>query len=135
MIPDPKNSMTWTQLLASKSHATNNVGSAGLDTRGYVGKLACYVNIGVKTAGDNDGTVNVVIKASATNDLANATNIVGETTNAVATTNNTAAAGVVSFDTRAEYRYLFALVTLTGTNSPAYPVSVAVAGEKQFQAA
>lgn len=133
MIPDPKNEMTWTQLLASKSHATNNTGSAGLDTALYVGKLGVYVNIGVKTAGDNDGTVNVVLKASATNSLGNATNIVGDTTNAVATTNNTAAAGVLSYDTRAEYRYLFALITLTGTNSPAYPVAVSVSGVKQTQ--
>ena len=130
-IVDATNELTWTQLLAAKSHATNNVGSNGLDTRDYVGKLAVHVNIGVKTAGDNDGAVNVVVRASADNTIANATNIVGTTTNAVATTNNTAASGTIQFDTRAEYRYLHALVTLTGGNSPAYPVSVSVAGQKR----
>lgn len=124
------NGVTWTSLLASKSHATNNIGSTGLDTAGYVGKLAVRVNIGVKTAGDNDGAVTVQIKASATNALANATNLVA-TTNSVATTNNTPATGTILVDTRAEYRYLFALVTLSGTNSPAYPVSVEAVGVKQ----
>lgn len=120
MIPDPVNSLTWSQLLASKSHATNNVGSTGLDISNYVGSLAVRVNIGVKTTGDNDGAVTVQIKASASNALANATNITS-TTSAVSTTNNTAAAGTITFDKRAEYRYLFALVTLSGTNSRPIP--------------
>lgn len=132
MTPDPAKSLTYTSLLASKSHATNNVGSTGLDTKDYIGKIAVRVNIGVKTVGDNDGAVTVQIKASATNDLANATNIT-TASNAVSTTNNTAASGTVSVDTRAEYRYLFALVTLSGTNSPAYPVSVEAVGVKQVQ--
>jgi hypothetical protein len=131
-MTDPKNQLTWTQLLASKSHATNNVGSSGLDVSAYEGSLACIVNIGVKTAGDNDGAVTVQIKASATNALANATNIT-TATSAVSTTNNTAAHGVITFDKRAEYRYLFALVTLSGTNSPAYPVSVSVGGKLKSQ--
>lgn len=132
---DPVNELTWTQLLASKSHATNNVGSSGLDIRQYVGRLAVHVNIGVKTAGDNDGAVTVQVKASQDNTIANATNIVGATPSAVSTTNNTAASGAIVFDTRAEYRYLHALVTLSGTNSPAYPVAVAVAGRLRAQPA
>lgn len=126
------NKLTYTTLLASKSHATNNVGSAGLDIKDYIGTMAVRVNIGVKTAGDNDGAVTVQIKASATNALANATNIT-TATNAVSTTNNTAATGTIQVDTRSEYRYLFALVTLSGTNSPAYPVSVEAIGWKQSQ--
>ena len=128
---DPVGELTWTQVLASKSHATNNVASTGVDISNYVGTIACHVNIGVKTAGDNDGAVNVVIQASATNSAAAATNIVGATTNYIGTTNNTAASGEVRFDTRAEYKFLFARVILSGTNSPAYPLSVTAAGLKR----
>ena len=73
----------------------------------------------------------VVVKAAANNTLAEATAISG--TNTVATTNNTAASGTITVDRRAEYRYLFALVTLSGTNSPAYPVAVEAVGTKQVQ--
>ncbi len=132
MNPDPVNALTFTSLLASKSHATNNIGSTGLDMKSYQGRLAVRVNLGVKTAGDNDGAVTVTIKASADNTLANAT-AVTSTTNTVGTTNNTAASGTISVDPRAEFRYLFALVTLSGTNSPAYPVSVEAVGVKQVQ--
>jgi hypothetical protein len=37
------------------------------------------------------------------------------------------------FDKRAEYRYMFARVVLTGTNSPAYPVSIDTVGMTQVQ--
>jgi len=131
MTRDPANAHTFSTLLAAKSHATNNVGSAGLDMNNYVGRLAVRVNIGVKTAGDNDGAVTVTIKAAANNTLGEATAISG--TNTVATTNNTAASGTITVDRRAEYRYLFALVTLSGTNSPAYPVAVEAVGTKQVQ--
>jgi hypothetical protein len=126
------NTMTITSLLTAKSHATNNVGSSGLDIKDYIGQMAVRVNVGVKTAGDNDGTVTVQVKACATNALASATNIT-TSTSAVTTTNNTAASGTIVVDTRAEYRYLFVLVTLAGTNSPAYPVSVEAIGWKQSQ--
>ena len=124
------NALTWTSLLASKSHATNNVGSTGIDIKDYIGTLAVRINIGVKTAGDNDGAVTVQVKASATNALAAVTNIT-TATNAVSTTNNTAATGTIQVDSRAEFRYLFVLVTLSGTNSPAYPISVEAAGRTQ----
>lgn len=129
---DPVNSLTFTQLLASKAQATNNTASAGVDIRDYAGTLAVHVNLGVKTAGDNDGTVTVLVQASATNSAAAATNI-SSTTFSVNTTNNTAAIGQVLFDKRAEYRYVFARIVLTGTNSPSYPVSATLIGRKQVQ--
>ena len=131
MIKDPAGAHTFTTVLAAKSHATNNIGSTGVDIRQYVGRIAVRVNIGVKTAGDNDGAVTVTVKAAANNTLSEATAISG--TNTVATTNNTAASGTITFDRRAEYRYLFALVTLSGTNSPAYPVAVEAVGTLQVQ--
>ena len=131
MNVDLKNSLTFAAVLPTAAVATNNTASPGVDTLNYIGQIAVVVNIGVKTVGDNDGTVAVVIQGSATNSAAAATNISG--TNAVTTTNNTAAVGVVAFDKRAEYRYLFARVVLTGTNSPSYPVSVTLVGQSQVQ--
>lgn len=130
LTADPINSLTFTSV-APLSRATNNANVFVMDTQQYVGKIAVRVNIGIKTAGDNDGTVSVQIRGSATNAAANATNIGG--TFAVNTTNNTVAAGTIAFDKRAEYRYLFAYVVLAGTNSPAYPVSIEAVGTKKVQ--
>lgn len=126
------NGLTFSTLLASKSQATNNTASTGIDIRDYIGPIAVRVNIGIKTAGDNDGAVTVQIKSSADNAITNAVNIT-TATNAVSTTNNTAAQGTITVDTRATHRYLFALITLSGTNSPAYPVAAEVVGCKQVQ--
>lgn len=141
MITDPKNALTFTSLFVAKAQATNNTASVGMDTRGYIGKLAVRVNLGIKTAGDNDGAVTVIIQASADNTAANAVNIastngLGDSTANVATTNNTAASGTLSVNPRAfasGIRYLFARIILAGTNSPSYPVAVEVVGTKQVQ--
>jgi hypothetical protein len=130
MSIDLKNNLTWTSMLASKSQATNNTASGGLDLQAYEGTLAVRVNLGVKTAGDNDGAVTVVLQDSATNSAAAATNVSGAT---VATTNNTAASGTILVDPRARLRYLFARIILSGTNSPAYPISCEATGIKQVQ--
>lgn len=141
MIINPVQSLTFATLFASKSQATNNTASSSLDMRGYVGVIALRVNFGVKTAGDNDGTVTVFLQASADNTAANATNlgttngIFGSSVN-VTTSNNTAASGTLGVDTRelgSTLRYLFARIVLTGTNSPAYPVSCDSVGTKQVQ--
>lgn len=141
MIINPISALTFASLFAAKSQATNNTASAGFDMRGYVGVLAVRVNLGVKTAGDNDGTVNVILQTSATNNASNATNIgtsngIFGATTGVPTTNNTAFSDTLGVDTRelnSGHRYLFARVILTGTNSPAYPVAAEVIGTKQVQ--
>lgn len=139
MIIDPKKALTFSSLFVAKAQATNNTASVGLDCRGYEGKLAVRVNIGVKTVGDNDGAVTVILQYSADNTAANTTNLstttgLGDSTANVATTNNTAASGTLSVDTRSlGARYLFARVILAGTNSPSYPVAVEVIGTKQVQ--
>jgi hypothetical protein len=130
LITDPINNLTFGGT-APLSRATNNANSFILDTQQYVGKVAVRVQIGVKTAGDNDGTVSVQLRSSADNTAANAVNVAG--TYAVNTTNNTAASGTIVFDKRAELRYLFAYVVLAGTNSPAYPVAIATVGTKKVQ--
>lgn len=141
MTLNPVQSLTFAALLAGKSQATNNTASAGFDMANYVGVLAVRVNFGVKTVGDNDGTVTVILQTSATNNASNATNIgtsngiFGSGTN-VATSNNTAASGTIGVDTRelnSGHRYLFARIILAGTNSPAYPVAAEVIGTKQVQ--
>ncbi len=132
MNVDLKNSLTFAKLGDAASIATNNTNIGVIDTQKYVGQIAVRVKIGVKTAGDNDGTIAVHIQASATNNASNATNLAGGTFT-VNTTNNTATEGTIVFDKRAEYRYMFARVVLTGTNSPAYPVSIDTVGMTQVQ--
>lgn len=130
MITDPKNQLTLSTLSAPISSATNNAASSGFDIKGYSSQIAVRVAIGVKTAGDNDGAITVILQHAANNTAAEATNLsVGN----VATTNNTAASGTLLVDPRSTYRYLFARKIISGTNSPAYPVAVEVIGQKQVQ--
>lgn len=135
---EPANELTFGTLLSPISSATNNAASGGFDLRGYVDPVAVRVSLGVKTAGDNDGAITVILQSAANNTASEATNLavgtglIGSTTN-VATTNNTAAAGTLSVDPRACFRYIFARRIISGTNSPAYPVSATVVGKKQIQ--
>lgn len=131
MTHDPKNEYTYTSVLDPKSQATNNTAGTAFDTAGYIGNLAMRVKFGIKTAGDNDGTVKVIVQHSDDNTAANATNLSGAAN--VSTTNNTAAAGTISIDPRVTKRYIFPRIVLTGTNSPAYPVGVDIVGRKQVQ--
>lgn len=128
---DPKNDLTHATLVTTAAHATNNAASAGLDLKDYVGSIAVRVNIGVKTAGDNDGAITVKLQSAANNTAAEATDITAAGN--VATTNNTAASGTLSVDTRACHRYLFSRVILAGTNSPSYPLAISTVGRKQVQ--
>lgn len=133
MVIDPKNALTYSTLIAPKSQ-TNNTGAGGLDLVGgnYKGKVAVVVNVGVKSTGDNDGAITVRVTTSATNNISNAVNY---GTSTVATTNNTAAQGVISVDTRDALRYVFAVPAITGTNSPAYPLSAIAIGTQEVQPA
>jgi hypothetical protein len=126
---DPKNALTFTSVIPAKSQ-TNNTGNGGLDLKDYVGSVAVVVDIGVKTVGDNDGAIAVRVTTSSTNNISNGTNYGSST---IATTNNTAATGTITVDTRDALRYLFAVPAVTGTNSPAYPVSVVAVGQKRVQ--
>lgn len=131
MALDLKNGLTYTSSLASKAQATNNTAGTAFDTRGYVGPVAMRVNLGVKTAGDNDGAVTVIVQHSDDNTAANATNLSGAAN--VATTNNTAATGTILIDPRVTKRFLFPRIILAGTNSPSYPVTAEFVGVKQTQ--
>jgi len=130
MARDYKNDSTFTTLLAAKGQVNNNTVSAGMDLRAYEGTLAVRVDIGVKSAGDNDGTVSVFLQEAANNTASEGTNISGAVLN---TTNNTAAASTIQIDPRARMRYMFARLITSGTNSPTYPISVQVVGQKQVQ--
>lgn len=130
MTTDPKNDLTFATLFAAKSQ-TNNTGSGSVDLKDFVGKVAVDIAIGAPTAGDAaDRAISILLKSSATDNVSNATNITG--VSAINTTNN-ANQSVVQIDTRVALRYLFAVPTVSGTNSPAYPLSVRVIGKKQVQ--
>lgn len=130
MNVDLKNSLTWLNSAPPKSQ-TNNTGAFIGDISNFDGKIAVNVQIGTKTVGDSDGAIAIRVMASATNNISNATNYGSST---VSTTNNTTASGQISVDTRDVVgRYLFYGVTLTGTNSPAYPISVSAVGKAVVQ--
>ena len=132
VIIDPANELTW-GFAPSKSQ-TNNTGAFLADLSNYQAPVAVAFNIGVKTAGDSDGAITFRLMTSATNNISNATNYtpgVGAAT--VATTNNTAATGVLLVNPRDANQYLFYGVGVSGTNSPAYPQAVSVAGTKKVE--
>lgn len=135
---DPRGEYAFTSLLPSISQGTNNAASGGFDMRGYIGRLAVRVNLGVKTVGDANGVVTVILQASADNTAANAVTLaagaglVGAVN--VSTSNNAAASNTLSVDIRAlpaGARYLFSRTILAGGNTPTYPVAVEVIGKKQ----
>lgn len=135
MNVDLINSLSYGTLTAPISSATNNAASAGVDTQNFIGQISVIVNAGIRTAGDAGSQFVVLLQASATNAASNATNCVG-TFGSVAfsgTTNNTASQAVLTFDKRAEFRYMFVRTVITGGNSPAAPVAVAYVGMLQQQ--
>ncbi len=135
MLTDTVGSQTFTQLIAPVSSATNNAASAGFDTQGYDGIIAVNVSQGAPTVGDAGQQFKIQLQASATNNASNATNCVGTfgSTLFTGTTNNVASKAVLTFDKRAEYRYLFLRTIITGGNSPAAPVSAVAVGTLQMQ--
>ncbi len=132
---DTVGSQTFTDLIAPVSSATNNAASAGFDTNGYEGIIAVHVAAGIRTAGDAGAQFVVHLQASATNNASNATNTVGTLGSRVfsGTTNNTASGATLTFDKRAEFRYLFLRTVITGTSSPAAPVTAVAVGKLQMQ--
>lgn len=132
---DLVNSLTYTTLIAPAASATNNAATAGFDTLGYEGMLAVRVNAGVRSAGDAGSQFTIFLQSSDTNNASNATNCTGTAGSLVftGTTNNTASAGTLTFNPRAEHRYLFLRTVITGGNSPSAPVSATAIGQLQMQ--
>lgn len=135
MLVDNVNSQTFTRLIGPVSLATNNNASIGFDTRGYDGIIAVNVSQGAPTVGDAGQQFTVQLQASATNAASNATNCVGTygSTKFTGTTNNAASSATLTFDKRAEFRYLFLRTVITGGNSPAAPISAIAVGTLQMQ--
>ena len=127
---DPVNGLTHTSLIAA-SNQSDNTASAGVDISTYIGRLAVDVQIGAKSAGTTP-SITVQLAASADTNVSNATNISGAITTAPS---NAGVAGLqtLGVDTRAVGKYLFALPIVTGTNTPAFPLSATIIGQKQVQ--
>lgn len=124
-----------TRLQGPIAMATNNNATVGFDTRGYEGIIDVIIAQGVPTVGDAGLQFTLYLQASATNAASNATNTVGTLGSRVftGTTNNTASIATLTFDPRAEYRYLFVRTVITGGNSPSAPVSMVAVGRYQMQ--
>lgn len=136
---DLTNSLVWTHLINPVSSATNNAASAGFDTRGYEGMITVDVAAGIRSAGDAGSQFVLYLQGSDTNAASNATNAVAATGLGAAslvytgTTNNTASVAQLTYDPRANHRYLFLRTVITGGNSPAAPVSAVAVGQLQQQ--
>jgi hypothetical protein len=132
MIIDPANELTWK--FAPPKSQTNNTGAFICDLSQFQGQVGVGFNIGTKTAGDSDGAITLRLQTSATNNISNATNYTpGVGAANVATTNNATANGVLLIDPRTANRYAFYAVTVSGTNSPAYPIGVTAVGQQKVE--
>lgn len=122
-------------LIGPISLATNNNATVGFDTLGYEGIIDVIVSQGVPTAGDAGQQFTIFLQASATNAASNATNTVGTLGSRVltGTTNNTRTVATLTFDPRAEFRYMFLRTVITGGNSPAAPVAAFAIARRQMQ--
>ncbi len=127
---DPKNELTISVMQPSTAK-TANWNSTVIDTQQYVGQMAVILNAGAKTAGDaGDTTLDVRLMHSAESNGANATNCSLAFTQ-VTTTNSHQ---TLAYDPRAfSGRYLKAVATIAGTNSPAFPVSMTILGTTKLQ--
>lgn len=125
---DPINEMVYGQLLPKSQ--VNNVGGFLLDRKDVHGRINVRVSIGTKTVGDNDGNIALRVLHSNTNNISNAVNYGNST---VGVTNNNTTSGSIAVDSRDSYRYIFLGIGLSGTNSPAYPISAIAVGQAQVQ--
>ncbi len=131
-IIDPANEMTW--LFAPAKSQTNNTGAFIADLTNYQAPVAVFFNIGVSTAGDNDKVITMGIQTSATNNISNAVNYTPAVGNATVTTsNNSSGSGVLLVDPRNANQFVFYRVTVTGTNSLAFPIAVGLTGSKKVE--
>jgi hypothetical protein len=132
MIIDPANELTWK--FAPPKSQTNNTGAFICDLSQFQGQVGVGFNIGTKTAGDSDGAITLRLQTSATNNISNATNYTPGVGNAtIGTTNNATASAILQVDPRLANQYLFYGVVVSGTNSPAYPISAVALGQKKYQ--
>lgn len=124
--PDVANSQTVTEVLAPASR-TSNVNGSAVDLRAYTGVVQVITHSGDITAGDNNSTFTIALLESDDTNISNASAI---GTNIGLT--NVGTLNTVGLDTRGTKRYLFAQGNIAGGNSPAFPCSVAVAGETKY---
>lgn len=125
-IYDLPGEVTAEVLVASQAAAANVTGT-GIVIRDYIGKLAVVMNAGAATAGTTP-TLDVYLQSSPDSNTSNYTNA------NISFTQVTNVAGVqkASVDTALVGPYLRALAVVGGTNSPSFPVSLTVVGQKQI---
>lgn len=127
MITDPKGQLTLEALLPAQS-VTANTNSAIVDLLSYSGAVCVVINASAATAGTSP-TLDIRLMSGAESNGANATNL-NVTATQITTTNSFQTLRV---QTDSANRYLKAVATIGGTNSPAFPVSMDVVGVKQYQ--
>lgn len=127
---DPTNELTFTVMQTAASKSANFNSATVVDLQQFVGQVAVIANIGTKTAGDADATLDIRLMGSAESNGANATNL---NINFTQVTNVNVLVEAKAVEARCGYRYLKAVAVIGGTNSPAFPVGMVVAGVQQQQ--
>jgi hypothetical protein len=129
-MKDIKNELTIS-VMQPATAKTANWNSTVIDTQQYCGTCAVILNAGAKTAGDTaDTTLDVRLYGSAESNGANAV-ILNNNFAQVTTTNSHQ---VLQHDPRStSKRYLKAVATIAGTNSPSFPVSMTFIGQAKLQ--
>lgn len=156
---DLATSVSYASLVPAQAIAANtNSGSVNL--LDFIGKVAIVIQVGVGTG--TTPVLNGYFISSANSNLANGTNVTvlsqftittsnqSNTTNIntpattglgtytfgiqnIGATNNTNQTLVFGLDQRAVGQYIGFIPTITGTNSPTIPVSIAVVGRKRVE--
>jgi hypothetical protein len=122
ILKDPSNTLDFTNALTNRS-ITANTNGLPIDLQQYKGGVAFLVATGNATAGTTP-TLDISISHSSDNTNWSAANISGSQ----ATNMSTQA---ITVDTRSVYRYVRPDLVIGGTNSPAFPVSVTMVGQKE----
>lgn len=115
----PTVSLLAAQLIAASANGT------GVDVKDYIGTMQVMLDAGAATAGTSP-TLDVKIQ-----DSDDDTTFADVTGKAFTQVTSVASRQQLVLDTNAVRRYVRAVATVGGTNSPAFPVSVQAVGVKQ----
>ncbi len=114
MDMDLSSGVTATEMEAVLSRTS--LTATALDTLLYEGKWSCILACGAQTAGTNP-TLTVKLQDCSTSDGSYA-DITGATFTAVSTTASTQ---IIGLDKKSHARYIKAVATFGGTNTPTFP--------------
>lgn len=124
---DAQNQLTAVSVIAAQQ-ATSTVTGSAVDIRDFIGTLKVTLSAGQATAGTSP-TLDVKIQHSHTTTTGDFVDYTGATYTQV-TDASGAVFESVGIDARAARRYIRALCTIGGSNTPTFPLAVVAVGTK-----